>query len=335
MNKYEGIKEQHWKQQYKGLLYAILYGLTAKLIFCSGFSIGTLRPVFGITTLSFLVLVPLVMGLIVGWHRSTTKSTTLNALLAVAGFLGFVLLLQESLLYVLVVLPVYVFMAVGGSVAGSYLRGGSTRNRLLYIALLAPFFMAPVEHYLGANERIYAQSRTIAINASEDSVWQHIIKVEATKETLNKPGAIMVSGFPRPVKAAFDRVTTGGSRKAFFDRGLIFTETITAVVPGKTLAFTIKADPGSKPLTELEKRVIVEGKYFEVLQGRYEIETVNEQQSRLHMTVTYRLSTHFNVYCNWWAKIVMDRIQESILQIVKQSSETSGVYQPGPGAANH
>ncbi len=323
MHKYETATQKMEGNKYKGLLYGILYGLIAKVIFCSGFSAGTVTPVFGITTLSFLVLVPFVIGLIVAWQQYTAKATISNALLAVAGLLGFVILLQESLLYVLIVLPAYILMVIAGSFAGRYLWAAKKRHLLLVTGILAPFLIAPIERSLGANETIYAQSTTISINASDDSVWQHIVKVEATREEQNKEAAFRVSGFPQPIEAIFDTVTPGGSRKAFFNRGLIFTETITAVVPGKTLAFTIKSDPGSKPLTDLEKHVIVEGKYFEVLKGQYEVEKINEQQIKLHLTVTYRLSTHFNVYCAWWAKIIMDRIQKSILQIVKQSSETT------------
>jgi len=322
MHQYEAAAKKTEGNQYKALLYGILYGLVAKVIFCSGFSAGTLTPVFGITTLSFLVLVPFVMGLIVAWHPNTAKATFLKALFAVAGLLGIVILLQESLLYVLIVLPAYTLVTITGSFAGRYLWAAKKRKLLLVTGILAPFLIAPVERHLGANEMIYAQSTTININASDDSVWQHIVKVEAPGK--EEAPSFPTSGFPQPIKAVFDTVTTGGSRKAIFDRGLIFTETITAVVPGKTLAFTIQADPGSKPLTELEKRVIVDGKYFEVLKGKYELEKINDRQIKLHLTATYRISTHFNIYCGWWANLIMERIQKSILKIVKESSETTG-----------
>lgn len=327
MYNYEKSTNKSWGNRYKGLSYGIVYGLIAKVIFCSGFSAGTLTPVFGITTLSFLVLVPFVMGLIVAWYPNTAKTTVLKALFAVAGLLAIVILLQESLLYVLIVLPAYTLMTIAGSLAGRYLWAAKKRKLLLLTGILAPFLIAPLERHLGAKEIIYAQSTTININASEDSIWQHIVKVEAPEKEEDKATPFPTSGFPQPIKAVFDTVTTGGSRKAIFDRGLIFTETITAVEPGKTLAFTIQADPGSKPLTELEKRVIVDGKYFEVLNGKYELEKINDRQIKLHLTATYRISTHFNVYCGWWANLIMDRIQKRILQIVKENSETKNPEQ--------
>ncbi|RYD96272.1 MAG: hypothetical protein EOP54_14115 [Sphingobacteriales bacterium] len=333
--KYPGSLEQYkhkygfatntvWGKKWKGLFYAIIYGLAAKSIFFFALSGTTLMPASGITTLSFLFLLPFVMGLIIGWHQVALKAGISMSLLAVSGLFGLCILLQqEGALYALIALPAYILMATTGSIAGRYLFSRKKYRLVLLAFILAPFLIAPVERYSGVRKAVYAQQTTITINASEHSVWKHIVKVEAIKETGNKDALFRLAGLPQPVKAAFDSVAVGGMRKAFFDRGLIFTEKITAVIPGQSLAFTIKADPGSNPMTNLEKRLIIEGKYFEVLKGRYEIEKINNQQIKLHLTATYQLSTHFNFYCGWWAGLIMDRIQKSILQIVKESSETA------------
>jgi len=129
-------------------------------------------------------------------------------------------------------------------------------------------------------------------------------------------------GFPRPIKAELDTIAVGGVRKAIFDRGLFFTETVTEVVPNKVLAFNIKADPNSTPPTALDEHVMVGGKYFDVLEGRYEIEKISADKINLHLTSTFRLSTSFNFYSGLWSKIIMRDIQKNILQIIKDRSET-------------
>lgn len=307
-----------------GLFYGIIYGLVAKGIFILALSRDILIPASGITTLSFLFLIPFVMGLIIAWYQDSIKASAFLALLAVSGlFAVSILWQQESILYALMAFPAYIVMATTGSITGRYLFSGKERPFLLLAFVLAPFISASIEQYFGAGEAIYAQHTTININASEQRVWEHIVKVEAIAETANKNALSRLAGIPQPLKARFDTIAVGGRRMAIFDRGLIFTEKITAAVPGKTLAFTIKADTGSTPLSALEKHVIIDGKYFEVLKGKYELEKVNNQQVKLHLTTNYRISTHFNFYCGWWARLIMEHIQKSILQVVKQSSETT------------
>jgi uncharacterized protein YajQ (UPF0234 family) len=69
---------------------------------------------------------------------------------------------------------------------------------------------------------------------------------------------------------------------------------------------------------------MVGGKYFDVLEGRYEIERINDNKINLHLTSKFRLSTSFNFYSGLWSKIIMRDIQKNILQIIKDRSETKG-----------
>lgn len=225
-------------------------------------------------------------------------------------------------MYALIALPVYGLMAVGGSIAGRYLFSRVKNRLLLPVAILLPFLMAPIESYFGRSAAIYTQYTTINIQSNDNKVWENIIRVKAITEAENKHTLFRFTGVPRPVKAEFDTIAIGGKRKAFFDRGLIFTETITAMIPDKILAFNIEADPGSKPLTALEKYLIIDGQYFEVLDGKYEIERTGNNHIKLHLSSRYRLATHYNFYSGWWARVIMNHIQKSILQVVKQRSET-------------
>lgn len=327
-NKYGWVPGIGPGKKWHGLAGSIIYGWVAKALFCSGFSWGTLMPGSGITTCSFLFLVPFTMGLIIGRYPAAEQNSrgtamALRALLAVAGlFIISILLQKEDSMYILIALPVYGLMAVCGSITGRYLFSGRKNRFLLLVAILLPFLIAPVESYFGRTESVYTQYTTINIHSNDNKVWENIIKVKAITEAENKDPLFRFTGVPKPVKAEFDTIAVGGKRKAIFDRGLIFTETITAFIPDKVLVFNIAADPGSKPLTALEKYLIIDGQYFEVLDGKYEIERTGNNSIKLHLSSRYRLATHFNFYSGWWARIIMDRIQKSILQVVKQRSET-------------
>ena len=100
-----------------------------------------------------------------------------------------------------------------------------------------------------------------------------------------------------------------------------FTETVTEVQNEKVLAFDIEADPNSIPPAALDEHVLVGGRFFDVLEGRYEIEKISDAHVRLHLTSRFRLSTGFNFYSGLWSKLIMSDIQKNILRIVKNRSE--------------
>lgn len=89
----------------------------------------------------------------------------------------------------------------------------------------------------------------------------------------------------------------------------------------KVLTFDIKADPKSIPPKALDEHVLVGGKYFDVLEGKYVIEKINDNKTLLHLTSQFRLSTRFNFYSGLWSKLIMKDIQENILNIIKSRSE--------------
>jgi uncharacterized protein YajQ (UPF0234 family) len=66
---------------------------------------------------------------------------------------------------------------------------------------------------------------------------------------------------------------------------------------------------------------MVGGKYFDVLEGRYELESIGKNQVTLHLTSQFRLSTNFNFYSGLWSKLIMRDIQKNILEIIKERCE--------------
>ena len=100
-----------------------------------------------------------------------------------------------------------------------------------------------------------------------------------------------------------------------------FFETVTEWVPERTIAFTIKADPDFIPRTAFDQHIIVGGRFYDVLDGRYVI-LREENGCRLVLTSTHRLSTRFNAYAGWWSRWVMNQIQSSILTVIKGRAES-------------
>ena len=302
----------------KGLFWGILYGLAARGIFAID---------NGLMTFSFLFLVPFVIGLLVAYYHDTLTSSrrVLQLSMPVFSIIGVIaisiLFGHEGIICGFMALPVFAIMALIGGFIGVRIFYRNKDKITISLILFIPFLIAPIEHYLGLKEEIFTEETTIEIAASEETVWRNITRVKAITEEENNISLFQVVGFPRPIEAELDTIAVGGIRKAIFGRGLFFTETVTEVIDKRVLAFTIKADPNSIPPKALDEHVLVGREYFDVLEGRYEIEKISDSKIRLHLTSRFRLSTAFNFYSGLWSKILMADIQNNILQIIKERSE--------------
>ena len=315
-------------KNWKGILYGIAYGIVSRAIFALEDFRGEnpVFPTFGLMTLSFMFIVPFVVGLIVAYHNDTVTSSRkivmMTPVFAVVGLIVFAVLSgKEGTICALMALPVFIIMAfIGGFIGVRIFK--RNRNKLYVSAFaLLPFVIAPIENKIGIKDKIFTEHTTIEINSNSGKVWDNITRVKNIDEKENNYSLFQFMGFPRPIEAELDTIAVGGIRKAIFARGLFFTETVTKVEPYKILAFDIKADPNSIPPKTLDEHVTVGGKYFDVLEGKYEIEQLSNNKIKLHLTSQFRLSTPFNFYSGLWSKIIMKDIQKNILKIIKERSE--------------
>ena len=89
----------------------------------------------------------------------------------------------------------------------------------------------------------------------------------------------------------------------------------------KKMVFSIKANTYEIPSTTLDEHILIGGKYFDVLNGTYELEKMDEGKFRLHLYSNFKMNTTFNFYAGWWGKIIMKDIQNNILKVVKKRAE--------------
>ena len=323
------------RNKWKGLLYGIVYGLVSRAIFAledfrSDEYGKALFSSYGLMTMSFMFIVPLVIGLITAYHQDSITSSRKIAMVtmpvfAILGLVGIsVLSGKEGIICALMALPVFLCMALLGGFIGVRVFKRNRKNNKLYVSffILLPFIIAPIENQLELTDKIFTEHTKIQINAADKIVWNNLTRVREISENENNSSLFQFMGFPRPIEAELDTIAVGGIRKAIFARGLFFTETVTQIQLNRILAFNIVADPKSIPPKALDEHVMVGGKYFDVLEGKYEIEKINDDTIILHLTSQFRLSTRFNFYSGLWSKLIMKDIQENILEIIKRRSET-------------
>lgn len=297
-----------------GVVYAI--GLRTAI------ALDATGAVFTIMSVGFVFLVPLVMGILtlrpVPHPRWTTRvfapwgPTAVCMLLA--GIIGF-----EGLICIVMALPAWLAMASLGGLCEAWLR--LTPRGAVVPVVVAPLLLAAIERQMPPPPTVREVRTSIAIAAPPAVVWSHVVRVPAIDPRELPWSWVYAIGFPRPIEATLSHAGVGGVRHASFERGVVFVETIDTWEDERRLAFHFDIDPATIPPTTLDEHVTVGGPYFDVLEGRYELEPLPDGRVVLHLSSRHRLSTDFNFYAAFWTDAVMRGVQETILVVLKARAE--------------
>lgn len=284
----------------------------------------------GVVSLSFIASVPFACGAIsVAIARwSGNDHWFVPAIVGpcsalMIGLVICIVLKIEAMICVIMAAPILIAAAIlGGLLAHALLPKNARDCRLqLTFTVFLPFLAAWLEGSLHWPTETKAIENTIIIHAPADRIWPEIASVAAIPPEQITDRWIYHIGFPKPIAATLDRHSVGGIRTATFERGVSFHETVTEWDYPRKLAFTIHADPEFIPRTAFDQHIIVGGRFYDVLDGIYEIEPLSPASCRLHLTSHHRLSTRFNAYAGWWSGKIMDQIQGSILEVIRKRAE--------------
>lgn len=312
-----------WLKVVLVFLLPLVFGFFLRLTYAEG-----LPEFLRIVSFAFLLAVPLSLGGLTSflgirffgrhwfWIFIAPMITVLLAfILSIVTYL-------EATLCVIVAAPIYLPLALlGGWLASLFFKKADGRLQVSFLVLL-PFVISPIEDQWEKPHQTMTVVDTIDIEASPARIWAEIASVPAIDPDELPFQWIYLLDFPRPISAEIDHEGVGGRRWARFEREVSFFEVVTEWENEKSLAFTIKADPEFIPHTAFDQHIIVGGRFYDVLDGRYEIEPLGEGRSRLHLTSNHRLSTPFNAYAGWWSEWVMRQVQGSILQVIRDRAES-------------
>jgi len=232
----------------------------------------------------------------------------------------------EAFFCVLVAFPILSAMAImGGLITAGMMRVlGPIRTRFYAsIVVFVPYLVAPVEQLFELPSEKISITNTIEVKASAETIWQEIASVSEIHPKEIRNSWIYQLSFPRPKAATLDYEGVGGKRIATFDREVSFFEVIDIWSPPELLSFSIEADPAFIPANAFDEHIIVGGRFYDVLDGTYQIEAISENHCRLHLTSHHRLSSNFNAYAAWWSRLIMEEIQTTILEVVAKRAEVN------------
>ena len=299
-----------------GVAIGTVYGVTARVAALS----KVLDGVYGVMTVSFLFLVPVVIGYLTvypvprpSWKfRLLAPWAPVTLSVLVAWLVGW-----EGAICIVMGFPLLLILSSVGGVLGA-----SVARRLgpVVVALL-PFVSGPLEREVPVPVSHRRVETAIRIAAPPAAVWAQIIEVPAIRPEERRPALFTGMGFPRPVSAKLSHPGVGGVRMARFDGGVLFVETITEWEVERELRFSILPQTDSIPETTLDRHVVVGGPYFDVLTGAYRIEPLDSGMVMLHLASELRVSTPFNFYSGPWADAIMRSIQANILEVVRRRAE--------------
>jgi hypothetical protein len=301
-----------------GVVAGVAYGLTARFV-----ARPSMGGAFAVMTLAFLFLVPFVLGALTVasvrqpsiLYRVLAPWIPMTLVVLVSALIGW-----EGAICIIMAMPVLlVFASVGGLIGGmTSLHRWGVRSALM----AAPFLVAPLENRFSAPVRLVETVTEIDIAAPVAAVWPLVTSVDSIRPAEQRPALFTRLGFPRPVSATITGSGVGAIRQARFERGLVFTETVTHWNPERRLSFTIDPNTESIPPTTLDPHVTIGGPFFDVLTGTYELESRDDGRStRLLLRSRHRVSTRFNIYSVWWAERIMASIQWNILRVHKERAE--------------
>ncbi len=297
----------------------LAYGLIARLFF--GFE--AFETLFGIMTMSFIFVVPLVIGgLAVAWRDDEPSWITavffpwVPTLLTIACTL---LLAWEGLICAVVWIPISLVCASVGGVIGKVARASRSPRGMTFALAALPVVFAPIENQMPDPVVSRTVLDSIVIEAAPEDVWREIREVQPISDDELGNSLAYRIGFPRPIEARLEGEGVGSVRYATFDGGVTFVENVTEWEENQSIAFTI--DATAVPSTTFDQHVAVGGRFFDVLSGRYEIEDLGDGRVALHLTSEQRLATRFNPYTQLWTDRFMSDIQSTILEVVKARAE--------------
>jgi hypothetical protein len=300
-----------------GVASGAAYGLAARIAL--ELDLGS---VFAVITVTFLGLVPFVIGYLAVypaekpriWYRVFVPWLPMLLVVAAASAVGW-----EGAICIIMSTPLLLVIAsIGGVAAGLHRR---RRGYHAMAVAVLPFIVAPLETVIPRPVRIESNVTEIVMEAPVDVVWSHVIEVPAITAAEQRPALFTRIGFPRPISAELSREGVGGVRHARFEGNVVFTEVITNWVEHRLIGFTIDANTDEIPATTLDPHVTIGGEYFDVLTGEYRLVPLSDTQTRVILTSRHRVSTTLNPYTAWWARAIMRSIQDNILVVLRDRAE--------------
>ena len=152
-------------------------------------------------------------------------------------------------------------------------------------------------------------------------VFRAINNIQNIKDNEIIDSPIFTMGFPKPVSGMTENTENGLIRQIYWQRGVHFQEKVIHSTAPNLLSWTYVFDKNSFPKGSLDDHVEIGGQYFDLLTTDYRLEAVSPNQTKLILTIDYRLTTEINWYAKPWADYVLNEFSDVVLNVYKHRLE--------------
>jgi hypothetical protein len=310
--------------EYAGVLLGAAYGLGLRLVFNLPGSNFSFTDLFSIT---FVWIVPFVIGMVPMFfasERQLSKSgyRIFTPCLTVLLFFLFCFTSRaEDFICILIISAPFLLAAmIGGSIIGILLLKYRQNKNTLYSVLLIPFICGMIEEQFKMPTGTYHVNTVTIINATPQNIWQHVVRVDQINITEYHKGFFNYAGIPQPLYAELNKDTIGATRIGHFEGGLKFIETVNHWERNKKVSFNIAVLPSTIRNTIFDKHILM-GNHFKFIDASYTLKKINNNQTELCLSSSYKLDTRVNQYATLWGDALLSDFQERLLAVIKLRCE--------------
>jgi hypothetical protein len=83
----------------------------------------------------------------------------------------------------------------------------------------------------------------------------------------------------------------------------------------------VDVTPAARALKILDMHIVIGDQYFDVTEGRYMLRSIENGDTIVTLSTTYRMSTRVNFYGRLWANFVLNDFHQVVLEIIGKRAE--------------
>ncbi|MEZ5679884.1 MAG: SRPBCC family protein [Erythrobacter sp.] len=241
-----------------------------------------------------------------------------------------VLLGLEGMVCVVMVMPIWFLAGLGGGLVALFVLrrqaaerdGGGASVNSVGLAVL-PFLLIYAETAAPPAWDARTVTRSVTIAAPAERIWPLLVsipKVDASEGIATFTHDWL--GIPRPSEALL--VTRGDQpvRLAKWGDNARFEEVVTHIAPGHEISWDF-AFPDPSLQNRVDQHVSPDGEMLKIASGSYQLETLDDGRTRVTLSTSYAMRTRFDWYFGFWGERLLGDVQDNVLAIVKDRSETA------------
>lgn len=310
---------------------ATMHGLLIRLLF------GSANGLMEIMSVTFLFFVPSLIGFLTVILMPARKITTGTAAFFTPWLTSLVLLVitilmnMEGAICWLMAFPIFAVAAGVGGILAYWLRKPKAKgtnswqkpNTLnVSLVFIVPLLLGVVEGEKASAPKQMVIERAVTLNAPAADVWKKLISSKQLGQHSDETSFSTLLGFPKHVSTTLDTLLVGGTRMAYYEKGLYFKETVTSYQPERLLVLRVDANPNATPAAVMDEHILIGGKHLDILEDVYELHPLPGGRTQLALSSRFYINTPFNWYASIWARYLMTDILESELSVLMEQAPT-------------